>query len=134
MSYAEDVRRLNEAFRAMRESAEEEEQSGFRPMMRGLIAEHMAYIQEVRPTKDEREERSLEDATWQMYRWHHDKLGKDGLLAWHQKQMERFEAQRQRRLLRQGHRTLTAIRKSLRTGQAPSLPPESRQARSSPTS
>lgn len=117
----------------MKESTDEEEASGLRPLLRSMVAEHMSYIQEVRPTTTDDEERALRSATVSYYRWRYERLGKDGLLAWHQREMEQREAARQKRLLRQGHRTLIEIKRVLR-GQAPSQPLESEPARTSPTS
>lgn len=53
---------------------------------------------------------------------------------WLEARRQRQETAHQRRLLREGQRTLTAIRSALRRGVVPSLPLESTPGRTSPTS
>jgi hypothetical protein len=72
-------------------------------------------------------------------RWLHrsiatPQLWRERYQTWRLAKEHRQETRRQRAALRQGHQTLTAIRSALRHGAVPSLPPESRPARTSPTS
>jgi hypothetical protein len=65
--------------------------------------------------------------------WERLAAAKERIRRWQDERQARMATAHQRRKLREGHRTLTTIRRHLR-GAVALPPPESRQARTSPTS